>query len=164
MDVWTLKRLPSRTALLYHRKNPKLDLLLKPITRRSFVAALPAWAAVLVIRPASALVLRASAKHPAPRPGIDASKMLTRAELEGNAEALRIFDLVRQIPGVVDGIRCHCGCAEIPDYYSLLSCYEGDGMARYCEICSGEGELASRLHKQGKTLEQIRAEIDRKFT
>lgn len=90
--------------------------------------------------------------------------MLSRAELEGNADAIRIFDLVRQIPGVVDGIHCHCGCGEVPGYYSLLSCYEGDGMARYCEICSGEGELAAKLHGKGKTLDQIRVAIDKKFT
>ena len=74
-----------------------------------------------------------------------------------------MFDLVREIPGVVDGIRCYCGCADMPEFYSLLSCYEGDGMARYCEICSGEGELAAKLHKQGKTLAQIRDAIDARF-
>jgi hypothetical protein len=36
-------------------------------------------------------------------------------------------------------------------------------MAAHCSICQGEGRLAYRLHKQGKTLDQIRAAIDAKF-
>ena len=130
-------------------------------TRRFFLASVPGLlaAAVYPRRVAGAFI-----KHPEPRPGIDASKMLTREQLQGNSDAIRVFDLVREIPHIADGIRCHCGCAEIEGYYSLLSCFEGDGMARYCEVCSGEGELAARLHKQGKTLDQIRAAIDAKFT
>jgi hypothetical protein len=47
--------------------------------------------------------------------------------------------------------------------YSLLSCFEADGMAGHCEVCQNEGRLAYRLHKQGKTLKEIRAAIDAKF-
>lgn len=70
---------------------------------------------------------------------------------------------MREIPQVVDGIRCNCGCADIPGFYSLLSCYESEGMARYCEICQGEARLAHRLHTAGQTLEDIRAAIDARF-
>ncbi len=48
-----------------------------------------------------------------------------------------------------------------PEFYSLLSCYEGKGMARDCIVC--QGRLAVRLHKEGKSLDQIRAAIDAKF-
>jgi hypothetical protein len=101
--------------------------------------------------------------HPKPRPGIDASHVLPRDRLGDHPSAAEAFDMVRQIPQVVDGIRCHCGCAENPDYYSLLSCYEGDGMAQDCHICQGQGRLAYRLHRQGKTLDEIRAAIDAKY-
>ena len=75
--------------------------------------------------------------HPTPRPGIDASKVLTRDKLTEHPAAEPVFDMVRKIPQVVDGIRCQCGCAELPEFYSLLSCYEADGMAQHCVICQG---------------------------
>ena len=102
--------------------------------------------------------------HPTPRPGITAAKVLTKDKLGGNAELIAVFDGVREIPEVVDGIRCQCGCAGSEGFYSLLSCYEGDGaMATMCRICQGEGKLAVRLHKEGKSLDQIRNAIDAKF-
>jgi hypothetical protein len=102
-------------------------------------------------------------QHPTPRPGVDASKVLTRAQLTEHPAAEPVFEMVRKIPQVVDGIRCQCGCAELPEFYSLLSCYEADGMAQHCVICQGEAKLAFRMHEQGKSLDQIRAAIDEKF-
>lgn len=134
-------------------------------TRRQFVAALPA----LVFATSTGArcdVARAMplSDHPAPRPGITAAKVLTRKQLgDEHAEAAPVFDMVRQIPHIVDGIRCRCGCAELEGNYSLLSCYEGQGMAGHCEVCQGEARLAYRLHKQGKSLNDIRAAIDAKF-
>lgn len=76
----------------------------------------------------------------------------------------RAFDQVRQIPGIVDGIRCHCGCAENPDHYSLLSCFEGkDAMAQHCAICQAQGRMAFRLSREGRTLDEIRAAIDHEY-
>ena len=46
---------------------------------------------------------------------------------------------------------------------SLLSCYEGVGMAQGCHICEGEGRLAVRLEREGAPLDQIRAAIDRAY-
>ena len=101
--------------------------------------------------------------HPTPRPGIDASKVLTHDKLTENPKAEPVFDMVRKIPQVADGIRCQCGCAELPEFYSLLSCYEADGMAQHCVICQGEAKLAFRMHEQGKSRDEIRAAIDAKF-
>jgi hypothetical protein len=101
--------------------------------------------------------------HPAPRPNVDASRVLTRAQLGDHAEAAEVFDLVRRIPRVADGIRCTCGCAELPGYRSLLSCFEGDGMARHCEVCQGQARLAHDLHAAGRPLAVIRLAIDRRF-
>jgi hypothetical protein len=138
--------------------------------RRS-VAALLALAGIAWARPAEAgtfapgTMRRApgGGPHPTPRPGIDASKVLTRDKLTENAAAEPVFEMVRKIPQVVDGIRCQCGCAELPEFYSLLSCYETDGMAQHCVICQGEAKLAFRMHEQGKSLDEIRAAIDAKF-
>jgi hypothetical protein len=125
------------------------------------VALVPsrAWAAV----PAPARRF-AKGPHPTPRPGITSAKVLTADALKENPKAAPVFDMVRKIPQIADGIRCQCGCAELPEFYSLLSCYEADGMAQHCVICQGEGRLAYTMHEQGKTLDEIRAAIDERFT
>ena len=90
--------------------------------------------------------------------------MLTAVQLAKTPQAIEYFDLVRQIPEVVDGIRCQCGCAASEGFYSLLTCYEGENaMAKMCHVCQGEGKLAVRLHKEGKSLDEIRVAIDAKF-
>jgi hypothetical protein len=143
-------------------------------SRRGFLrratGALVALAGVSLVHPETAraagrarVARLAPGTHPTPRPGIDASKVLTRDKLTEHPAAQAVFDMVRKIPQVVDGIRCQCGCAELPEFYSLLSCYEADGMAQHCVICQGEASLAFRMHEQGKSLDQIRAAIDAKF-
>ena len=138
-------------------------------SRRRFLlrlgGALAALAGAARVRPLDARALRASGVgvHPTPRPGIDASKVLTRAQLTEHPAAEPVFAMVRKIPQVADGIRCQCGCAELPEFYSLLSCFEADGMAQHCVICQGEARLAFRMHGQGKSLDEIRAAIDEKF-
>lgn len=106
---------------------------------------------------------RANPGHPTPRPGITAAKVLPDAELADYPDSVAAFQAVRQIPQIVDGIRCNCGCAEFPGFYSLLSCYEGAGMARICQICQGQGRLAARLFKDGKSLDEIRTAIDARY-
>ena len=133
-------------------------------SRRHFVALLPATVIAGIGNTRRGLSApRRSSDHPTPRPGITAAKVLTKDQLGDHQDAAPVFDLVRQIPEVVDGIRCQCGCSALEGKYSLLSCYEADGMAAHCQICQGEGKLAYRLHKQGKSLDEIRAAIDAKF-
>lgn len=101
--------------------------------------------------------------HPDPRPGIDASRVWTPAQLREYPAAAAAFELVRQMPGIADGIRCQCDCKELPDYRSLLTCFEGTGMAVHCEICQAQARLAFRLHKDGRSLAAIRRAIDLRF-
>lgn len=102
--------------------------------------------------------------HPTPRPGIDASRVLKEAEVQGGGNVIAAFNDVRQIPQIVDGIRCHCGCADSPGYYSLLTCYEGPhAMAQMCDLCQGQGRYAFRLHRAGRSLQDIRAAIDARY-
>ena len=138
--------------------------ILAMTTRRQFVALLPAafLAGASNLRRGASAASRIS-DHPTPRPGITAAKVLTKDQLGDHADAAPVFDLVREIPQIVDGIRCQCGCATLDGKYSLLSCYEAEGMASHCQVCQGEARLAHRLHKQGKTLDEIRAAIDAKF-
>jgi hypothetical protein len=71
--------------------------------------------------------------------------------------------MVREIPQVVDGIRCNCGCADLEGFYSLLTCYEQGGMAQHCTICQGQARLAHKLHADGWSLDGIRRAIDAEF-
>ena len=121
----------------------------------SLARVTPAWA--------TRRRLSAAGPHPTPRPGITAANVLTKEQLADHPKAVPVFDLVREIPEVVDGIRCQCGCAEATGYYSLLSCYEGDAMAKICHVCQGQGRLVHRLHKDGKTLDEIRQAIDARY-
>ena len=131
-----------------------------PHNRRQFLTA--ALAAIVV--PRGRLLAQRTGPHPTPRPGITGEKVLTKEQLgTKHAKLVPLFDSIREIPEVVDGIRCNCGCTNPPEFYSLLSCFEGKGMARDCGICQGQGRLAARLHKEGKTLDEIRAAIDAKF-
>jgi hypothetical protein len=129
-------------------------------SRRQFVAS----AVALLLLPNRARAMRSPGPHPTPRPGITAAKVVTSDKLNGNANLIALFDGVREIPEVIDGIRCQCGCAASEGFYSLLTCYEGDNaMAKMCHVCQGEGKLAVRLHKEGKSLDEIRVAIDAKF-
>jgi hypothetical protein len=134
-------------------------------SRRRFLAAASAAVAAHLLRPARAWARAATprAPHPTPRPGITGARVLTREQLADAADLVPLFDAVRAIPGVVDGIRCHCGCAAMSGYYSLLSCYEAPAMAIACPICQGQGRVAARLHRAGKTLDEIRVAIDAQF-
>jgi hypothetical protein len=94
---------------------------------------------------------------------VTAARVLPDARLADAPEARPAFAEARRIPQVLDGIRCHCGCAELPDHRSLLSCFEGDAMAMDCTVCQGQARLAYRLHREGRTLGEIRASVDARF-
>lgn len=134
--------------------------------RRRFLAALGGGLAVLALPSRQALAaaigrLTPLEDHPEPRPGVDASRVLPADQVRTSVAEL--YDQVREIPHVVDGVRCYCGCADLDGFYSLLSCYEESGMAQRCDVCQGEGELVYRLHGEGRTLDEIRAAVDRRF-
>lgn len=138
-----------------------------PNSRRRFLALLLGGFGGLAGLPRLALAREArrvagAGPHPEPRPGITAARVL-RADQVENPEVRKIFDKVREIPQVVDGIRCNCGCADLEGFYSLLSCYEDKGMAQHCLVCQGQATLAHELHAKGWSLNGIRTAIDTKF-
>lgn len=135
-------------------------------TRRRFVVSLSGGLFCLAVGPGELYAMRSAPRgggHPDPRPGIDASKVRATSSLK-NPAAADAFDAAHEIPQILDGIRCHCSCAEQADKYSLLSCYEGDAMAQFCDICQGQANLARRLVKMRRSLDQIRVAIDAKWT
>ena len=130
-------------------------------SRRTFLRALPLGAFALALRPGSAT---AAIAHPEPREGIDGSAVLTAEDLKGfPSETIEIYDMIREIPHIADGIGCGCGCAAMPNYRSLLTCYHAGGMAMGCAICQGEARLAYRRHGEGQSLDQIRRAIDARY-
>lgn len=130
---------------------------MEDLSRRSFLAALAAFGASLF----PVRIVSATAKHPTPRPGITGEFVLTRKDLERTPELIPLFDSIRKIPRIADGIRCTCGCSNMSiEFYSLLSCYEKNGMAVNCGTCQNLGRLVVKLKAQGKTLDQIRAAVD----
>ena len=131
-------------------------------TRRSFLrGALGAGIAVWVGATRAEAGDAGAFAHPDPRPDVDGSKVLAAADVR--EDMAELFDGIRQIPHIADGLGCHCGCGAMPEMRSLLSCYEGIGMAQFCVICSGEGRLAVSLHAEGHSLDEIRAAIDRRY-
>jgi len=108
---------------------------------------------------------RGPTDHPDPRPGIDAHGVISADALRADGyadEVVEVFDMVRQMPQIADGLACYCGCMLLGNR-SLLECYHEGGMARGCPICQGEGKLAHRRWEEGQTLEQIRRAIDARF-
>jgi len=89
---------------------------------------------------------------------VDGSKVLASDAVMPHVAEL--FDAIRAIPHVADGVACRCGCGAIEGMRSLLSCYEGVGMAQFCTICEGDGRLVARMQGEGSTLSEIRAAID----
>lgn len=108
---------------------------------------------------------RRGGPHPTPRANVTAARVVPAAKLADESSAVRAaFEDARRIPGVIDGIRCQCGCADYDETtYSLLSCFEGEGMARDCLICQGSARLAFRMHNAGKSLAEIRAAVDERY-
>ena len=137
-------------------------------SRRRFIAMSTSAALALITgltsRGTQAAGVVLTPAHPEPRPGIDGSRVLTPAQLEAFPELVELFDAIRAIPHIVDGIRCYCGCADLTGFYSLLSCYEApQGMARFCDICEGQGRLAVNRTNEGQSLEQIRRAVDARY-
>jgi hypothetical protein len=119
--------------------------------------ALASLAAVLVLaRPAL------GARHPEPRTGITAAAVLPPSTYAGYDPIVRAYEAAQQVPQVLDGLYCHCQCRENFSHRSLLSCFESEHGAS-CDICQGEARLAAEMHRQGRTLEEIRRAVDARF-
>ena len=142
-----------------------------PLSRREWIARAIATIPLLSAAPLGLLgrpgrrcdlTVAVTDPHPTPRPGIDASRVLASDRIDDEPDVKAAFDQVRRIPQIVDGIRCHCGCGD--RLYSLLGCFEGEhAMALHCRVCQGQGRLAYRLHRDGKTLDEIRTAIDARY-
>ncbi|QCT03459.1 hypothetical protein E6C60_2747 [Paenibacillus algicola] len=73
---------------------------------------------------------------------------------------------------ILKEMKCYCGCMEDNDHDSLLRCFVADEREEgiqwsdhgaLCGICLSELQDVKRLHGEGKTVEEIRSFIDKKY-
>lgn len=130
------------------------------ISRRDALARLIVVVAAPIVAGAARRAPRGP-RHPEPRPGVTAEHVLPDDKVD--AEHKDAYAAAREIPEILDGIYCHCDCADRhSNLRSLLSCFETE-MPMSCGICSGEARSALELHRAGKSLTEIRAAIDKRF-
>jgi hypothetical protein len=136
--------------------------MLQPsISRRDALARFALALAAPLVAGAARRLPAGPTHHPDPRPGVTAEHVLPDAKVD--AEHRDAYAAAREIPEILDGIYCHCDCADRhSNLRSLLSCYETE-MPMSCRVCSGEARTALRLHRKGKSLIEIRAAIDKEF-
>jgi len=101
-------------------------------------------------------------RHPEPRPGITAAEVLPPSTYAGYDQIVRAYEAAREAPQVLDGLYCHCQCREHFGHRSLLTCFQSEHGAS-CDICIGEAILAAEMHRQGRTFEEIRREVDARY-
>ena len=122
-----------------------------------------AGAAVVAI--AAILILSSSTggrRHPDPRPGITAEGVLAPASYAGYDRIVRSYEAARQVPEVLDGLYCYCDCRHHFNHRSLLTCFQS-GHGASCDICLDEAWMAAEVHRQGKSLADIRRAVDAQF-
>jgi hypothetical protein len=131
-------------------------------TRREFLVSAAAVAGLFLVRPllAATRVRGGRTVHPDPRPGITSAAVLDPSSVPERSRPG--YEAARAIPEILDGLYCHCDCAQRDGLRSLLSCFE-TRMPVGCGICSGEAQLAHRLSREGRTLSAIRKAVDDRY-
>ncbi len=97
-------------------------------------------------------------KSPGGLPDYAVSKRRTQA---GYVAAL-------EIPGLLERVPCYCGCAAV-GHKSLKDCFINDDgtfddHASYCDLCVSEALDVYRWDQEGRSLKEIRAMIDEKYS
>ncbi len=100
--------------------------------------------------------------HPEPRADAHERHVVDGAQYASYPRVAAIYDRVAEVPHVIDGIYCYCACSEHSGHYSLLDCYK-DAHAARCDVCLSEADMAYQMHRDGKSLDDIRTAIDRLY-
>ena len=100
--------------------------------------------------------------HPEPRADAHHEHVVAGAQYAAYPRVAEVYELVAEIPHVIDGIYCYCACSEHSGHYSLLDCYKDSHAAR-CDVCLSEADMAYEMHQDGKSLAEIRTAIDRLY-
>jgi hypothetical protein len=100
--------------------------------------------------------------HPAVRVAEMASDVVPDARYASFPRAREAYQIAAGTPHVLDGLYCYCHCSQHAGHYSLLDCFASDHAAG-CDVCMGEAEIAHEMTRQGASLGDIRAEVDRTY-
>lgn len=76
--------------------------------------------------------------------------------------AAMAYRAAKEIPGVLDHMYCYCECKKNFGHKSLLTCHV-DNHSKFCNVCMDEATMAHRMHKDGKSVAEIRGAIDSKY-
>ncbi len=121
---------------------------------------------VATVAAAVAVVMFSSyrrASHPEPRPDVTGAHVLHASAVpQIMPNATESYQVARQIPAVLDGMRCFCACRATLGHRSLLSCFEDDHGAM-CQVCQDEALIAADVSRRGGTLEDARVAVDARF-
>jgi hypothetical protein len=101
----------------------------------------------------------ANGHHPAPRQGLTAADVVPAERYAAYPRIAEVYQMVAEIPDVIDGIYCHCDCSIHSDHRSLLTCFQDDHGAA-CDVCLTEAALAFRMVGEGRSLKEIRKAVD----
>lgn len=104
----------------------------------------------------------AAGAHPEPRADAataQAAQVVSPGRYAAYPRVAEVYAQAAEIPDVLDGLYCYCDCSKHADHYSLLDCFKSDHGAA-CDVCLTEAALAYQLHKQGKSLKEIRQAVD----
>ena len=85
--------------------------------------------------------------------------ILSPSLFQQQQEIQRAYQAAQQIPEVLAQMPCYCHCDRI-GHRSLHQCYTTDHAAS-CQICITEALLAQKLHKAGRSIDEIRKAIIR---
>lgn len=91
---------------------------------------------------------------------IETRPVLSSAFFTG--KVARAYEAAAEIPKVLDSQFCYCYCKKEKQHKTLLTCFTNKHGSK-CDTCINEALYAHKLYKQGKTLDEIVIEIDRKF-
>lgn len=78
-------------------------------------------------------------------------------------KALAAYSAAKRYPEVLDQLYCYCSCDNPPfNHVSLLSCFV-DRHGETWDLCQEEALRAAQLYSSGKSIEEIKAAVDREF-
>ena len=139
----------------------------KPINRATFFRQTGGVFAAAVLMPRGWMmdVRKASIEHPEPREGITGEMVLTAEALGKFADkekTIQRYDAAREFPQLFDGVGCACSCggSRKGEHRSLLTCFE-TMQPTGCGACQEEADVVAKAAREGKTLAEVRAAVDK---
>lgn len=133
--------------------------------RRQKRAWMVAGLSIAALAVATVVVVRADrihSHHPTPRAVSQQPQVVHPAQYAQYPRVAQSYEMAAAVPMILDGLYCYCNCAEHSGHHSLLDCFASDHAAR-CDVCMSEAMIAYEMSRNGASLDDIRAEVDRTY-